>query len=51
MIIYDTIRVVIVKIPTSQYSHSFIYDHLENEPLAYIFFAYNRNILTITYTC
>ena len=31
MIIYDTIRVVIVKIPISQYSHSFIYDNLEDE--------------------
>jgi len=30
MIIYDTIWVVFVKIPISQYSHSFIFDYLED---------------------
>jgi len=30
MIIYDTIRVVFVKIPISEYSPSLIYDHLED---------------------
>ena len=31
MIIYDTIRVVIVKYKHSQYSHSFIYEPLEDK--------------------
>jgi len=31
MIVYDMIRVVIVKYKHSQYLHSFIYDHIEDK--------------------